>query len=87
MPALDLEKRRIIQEGFEADRPVPEIAKALGMSPNAVWKTAERMEIQHPSSIRAEDDAQDRVSAQYTSWQRARKGAAATLKSISGGAA
>ena len=84
MPALDLEKRRIIQEGYQSGLPVAEIARAAGTTPLGVQLAARRMRLRHPAApVKSEDsEQQDRFSAQYANWQRARLGAAATLRSL-----
>lgn len=84
MPALDLEKRRIIQEGYQSGLPVAEIALIAGTTPKGVKVAAQRMHLRHASVPAKADDGEGKhlYSAQYANWQRARKGATETLRSL-----
>ena len=84
MPALDLEKRRIIQEGYQSGRPLSEIALAAGTTNKGVRVAAQRMQLRHASAPvkTADPEVNDLYSARYANWRRAREGASATLRGL-----
>jgi len=86
MPPLNLERRRIIIEGYAAGTPLLEIARQAGTTYEGVRTTASRLKLK--SARRAALDAQREAesaahSPQYLAWLRARDGAKKTLQGLS----